>query len=215
MKRSSVLFAVAAALLTVATVVLLGWGIQSRMLVSLLPGAVTTKPLTAVCFFLCGVLFTTSLRNDATNDIVQAWCCLSIDLLMGLTLIDSIYHVDTGVTQLLFVEPPEWAENSLAPGLPSLGTIVSFLLIATVYWTRLLSRRVRLVVGCSTFSASLIATISMAACFGHAFGVQELTLNVPQVSGGMSLPAALLFVVASIGLVYLNCPLQHIAKRNS
>ena len=155
-------------------IVLLGWMAGVEGVTSVIPGAVTMKPLTAIAFTLAG--FGTASRLDAVKHTCGMLVLLSMSLAIGtysfgIRMFDSPEPIDT-----------------IQPGSPSLLTIVAFILIGA-----------RLLDLLRPLSRPLLA-IALVAIVGHLSGWPLLYYYVPGVSTGMAIHTAVGFALLSRAL---------------
>jgi PAS domain S-box-containing protein len=105
--RRYVLFAQRASVVLMAagTLVLAGWWFDIAVLKSALPGGVTMKPNTAICFILSGVALWQVPRSENVNPKRQ-WvgqaCALVSTLLGALTWGEYLWSINVGIDQFLF-----------------------------------------------------------------------------------------------------------------
>jgi len=112
--------------------VMAGWIFDIAELKSILPMWVTMKFSTALTFLLSGItLFFLALimrGKNALAQIVLPITTLSIMLLMATLLAATLLGIHSGIEDM-FIEEAEDAVKSVAPGRPSVGTMISFILI--------------------------------------------------------------------------------------
>ena len=123
----------ALALLTGA-LVLLGWALDITVLKSILPGWVSVKPNTALCFILTGLSLLpppvtpypglTSLLSNLAR-----FCGLLAGLIGALTLMEYGFSWDLGIDQRLFPEPAGTVGTSV-PGRMAPDTALCFVMLA-------------------------------------------------------------------------------------
>jgi PAS domain S-box-containing protein len=110
-----------------------GWVFHVRLLKTILPGLVTIKANTAICF----VLFGTSLwlqrkeptrTRDGRQQASRA-LALIVAVVGAVSLTEAAFGWDLGIDQFLFKEPLEEAFGSVRAGLMSQVTAANFLLL--------------------------------------------------------------------------------------
>ena len=133
----------ALALLTGA-MVLLGWALDITALKSILPGWVSVKPNTALCFILTGLSLLPSpvtpypgLTSLLSN--LARFCGLLAGLIGVLTLMEYGFTWDLGIDQRLFPEPAGTVGTSV-PGRMAPDTALCFVMLAA---TRTILRDLR------------------------------------------------------------------------
>src|SRR6267154_276936 len=96
---------VSVVLITVGTLVLVGWSFDIALLKSVLPGLATMKPNTAICFILSGVALWQAARPenvDAKRQRLAQACALVSTLIGAVTLTDYLWSLNIGIDGLLF-----------------------------------------------------------------------------------------------------------------
>lgn len=131
------------AVVLVGCLVLVGWALGIKALKSVLPGLVTTKANTALCFVLAGLSLYMLQRPSPPAPLPQAgeggrpngWgprvgyaCAAAVALLGLLTLVEYLFGRDLGIDQMLFRDAGSTAG---APGRMSPATALNFFMIGT------------------------------------------------------------------------------------
>ena len=123
--------AVALITLSIGGCVLLGWVLNIPAMKSVLPGFVTMKANTALCFVLLGFslwLLQTKRANKLMIAVAKA--CVSIVILVaGLTLAEYMFGLDFSIDQLLFKEGMN-AVLTTHPGRMAINTTVELIILA-------------------------------------------------------------------------------------
>ena len=114
--------------------VLVGWARDVPALKSVLPGWVSMKPNTALCFILTGIALlplplTQSPGLTSVISNLAHLCGLLAGLIGLLTLVESVFAWDFGIDQLLFTEPAGTVGTSV-PGRMAPDTALSFMVLA-------------------------------------------------------------------------------------
>ncbi|KAF0108989.1 MAG: histidine kinase [Anaerolineaceae bacterium] len=119
-----------AAVILVGCLALMGWIFDITVLKSLLPGAVTMKANTAVCFLLAGASLWLALSNTTDRRIqrLKQACAVIVALIGLLTLSEYLFGWNLGIDQLLFKESAG-AVGTSHPGRMAPNTALNFLLI--------------------------------------------------------------------------------------
>ena len=119
----------------VGLLVMYGWLMDIPILKTIIPGAVTMKFSTALCFFFSGIITgVTNLergRLSHKSEVIVSACSFAMLFLMLGMLVEELSGTSMGLDNLFIMESPEEARYSVSPGVPSLGTIISFLLLST------------------------------------------------------------------------------------
>ncbi len=125
----------ALALLTGA-IVLVGWALDITALKSILPGWVSVKPNTALCFILTGIsllppLVTQNPGLTKLISILARLCGLLAGLIGVLTMMEYGFTWDLGIDQRLFPEPTGTVGTS-DPGRMAPDTALCFVMLAAI-----------------------------------------------------------------------------------
>ncbi len=188
--------------MAIGVVVLLAWAAGWEAGKSLLPGAATMKPLTAVCFVLLSValLFVSSTRGGNGGTRVAAWtaraCAATVVVVGLLTALAEAFDFHLGLDTLLF-RTSVLAEGDDHPGRMSGATAQAFLLFGlalSLFHLRFRGNQT-LVQALSTAAAAL----GLLALVGYVFDVNGLYSFSPYAS--MALHTALLFVLTGAGVL--------------
>jgi hypothetical protein len=195
----------AAIIVVVGTMVMIGWFIGIPALTSILPQWVTMKFSTALSFALSGVILyiVSSLENERSTlaESVLLICSLAISTLMVVLLISIVLGFRSGIENL-FVRETEGAVKTTTPGRPSVGTMVNFIVIATIGILGIINsekyKKQLLIVGW------LVGVIGVAAVVGYIINLPLLYYTVEGVSTAMAFHTALLFTLLGAGMVILG-----------
>ena len=117
---------------------LIGWSLDVRALMAVVPGQVTMKPNTAVCFVLSAVALASlaSPGGMAGRARLRAVCAWLVIALAGSTLLEYLVGRGFGIDEALFHEPV-LGSGSSHPGRMAPNSAFNFLLLGTAF---LLSR---------------------------------------------------------------------------
>src|ERR1700761_5498286 len=135
--RSYRLFAAAAAFISIALslMVLAGWWLHIRALTSIVPGLVTMKPNTAVCFLLisiCILLLREPIAKFTPWQLAKLWlarCCALFTVVIGVgSFIERVFGLDLGI-DLLFFRNALLATKVPQPGLMAAASGAGFFLM--------------------------------------------------------------------------------------
>ena len=177
----------------VGAVVLLGWLLDIDWLKSFVPGLLTMKPNTALCFVTLGSALLLSGGGRRARRAADALAVFVVAI-AGATLAQYVLGVDLGLDQVLFREPAG-AVGTVTPARMSPITAVCFLLLAV---SLLLARLPPLTWVASTLNAFtlILATINILDVIYQA--------DAPTFLAGytqMALNTAITFVVLTVGLL--------------
>jgi two-component sensor histidine kinase/CHASE3 domain sensor protein len=180
--------------------VMVGWIAGIGPLTNVFAGLVTMKFLTAVTFVLAGIdLFAIAKRAEgdtALPRVLLPIASVTIILIMATFLAGALLNVPLGIEEFFVKEAP--TEKSVIPGMPSVGTMLAFILFASAAsFTALggpgLKTRLRVL-------GWLVALMGATAMLGFILDVEPLYYHIPGISGGMALHTAALFVLLGAGL---------------
>lgn len=194
-----------ASVFTVATgcLVLSGWFFNIPSFKSILPGIISMKFNTAVCFILSGIaLYLLDAPEPGKSKKRVAFVCSWIILFAGfLNLSEYISGYNLGIDELLWKEGPGTFGTTF-PGRMSMTTAINFILLGAFFLT-LQKRKYHWLI-----QALLIVMISgsLLVILNHLAGVSFLNA-IPQISD-TALHTAILFIVLGFG-IFCSWPLGH------
>jgi two-component system, sensor histidine kinase and response regulator len=185
----------------VGAFVLLGWMFDLSLLKSVLPGKATMKPLTALCFVLCGVtmcLITVGNDERIVNNTRRrlAVVCSSLMVAVGVaTLSEYLFAVDLKIDSLLFPNALLAEANNPLGGRISGAAALAFAFLGIALLLR--DARPRLArLFCEILSLATLV-VGMVALTGYAYGVESLYSFHAYRS--MAVHTALLFFILGLG----------------
>jgi PAS domain S-box-containing protein len=208
------LWAVAAGYLSVAVglLVLVGWAFGIDSFKSVLPGAMTMKPNTAVSLVALGIamIAATVLKPPhvpSPRRILLTRIFALVPLLIGvLTLFQYISSLNLGIDQLLFREAVI-SRGGPFPGRISPATSTSTILLSLSFL--LLDAQNDKLRRFSQWPALLATAVSLVAVLGYLYGAQQLYQIRPYAS--VALHTAVAVVALGVGFV-LSRPDRSIAR---
>ena len=199
LKKNSAFITKAASLLTIVAgcLVLAGWIFNIPSFKSVLPGIITIKFNTAVCFILSGIaLYLMEARSSSQFQKNIASVCSWIVLIIAiLNLSEYIFRFNLGIDELLWREGTGTVTTAF-PGRMSISTAVNFTLLGFVF----------LMLGKRKYhwpiQILLIAMIpgSILVIFNYLFGVSFLN-SITELNN-TALHTAILFIVLSLGVFF-------------
>lgn len=205
MKRTKLAISLSIIVIIGGASVMIGWIMDIEILKSILPIWVTMKFTTALSFFLSGfILYFISSSIENRSDIAQVGLSITtlmLLLLMATLLISVILNIHTGV-EYLFVRETKYAVNSTAPGVPSVGTMINFIIIAVVGILTLLDLK-SLYRKMHFFGLTILLTSSLAI-LGYILSLPLFYYSIDDLSTAMALHTAILFVITGIGFSILG-----------
>ncbi|MEG4345958.1 PAS domain S-box protein [Microcoleus sp. A003_D6] len=195
------------AVMAIGCTVILGWIFDVQLLKSILPGLVTMKANTAVCFILGGFsLFIQQIRrakltarkSQRNHKSLMLGCSFLIILISLLTLLQYSFNLDLGIDQLLFKE----SYTLTIPGTPGRmapNTAGAFLLLGTALLLLSESRPKYLRIQILSCCAFLIAFTGLIGYFYDKALFYQIGKNT-----GMALHTAAAFMLLSFGILFAS-----------
>ncbi len=173
--------------------VLVGWMFDLPTLKSVLPGIVAMKANTALGFVLAGLSLVIVTRGPGS--LLASRALASATALIGLlTLAQYAFHLDLGIDQMLFQEPPG-AVGTFSPGRMAATTALAFLLFGLARWLAT-SRRTMASAQLVALPVALLGFLSIA---GYVCGATAL-VGIGSYTQ-MAVHTAALFMVLALGLL--------------
>jgi hypothetical protein len=191
-------------IIAASAAVIAGWVFNVPMLKSISPAWVSMKISTAICFLLSGVSLYYMARaregDSETAQIVLFITTLIIMLLMGTLFFSGLLGVRTGIEDL-FVKDMTVAIKTVAPGRPSLPTMLNFMLMSVAAILTLVDFK-RLRTAHRTIGI-VIGLIGAIAITGYIVGAEALYYYFEGINSAIALNTACLFVLLGAGLLCL------------
>ncbi|MEG4082486.1 PAS domain S-box protein [Microcoleus sp. POL10_C6] len=195
------------AVMAIGCTVILGWIFDLQLLKSILPGLVTMKANTAVCFILGGFsLFIQQIRRakltarkpqkNYKNLILVS--SFSIILISILTLVQYSFNLDLGIDQLLFKESYTLTITG-TPGRMAPNTAAAFLFLGTALLLLSERRPKYLRIQILSCSALLIAFTGLIGYFYDKALFYQIGNNT-----GMALHTSAAFMLLSFGILFAS-----------
>jgi hypothetical protein len=206
LKNSSAFITKVASLITIVVgcFVFAGWFFDIPSFKSILPGIVSIKFNTAVCFILSGIaLYLLETPSISGSRKIVASLCSWIVLLIGiLSLSEYIFGYNLGIDELLWKEGPGTFATAF-PGRMSISTAVNFTFLGVIF-PMLGKRKYHWPI---QFLIIAIIPGSVLVILNYLFGVSFLN-SIPQLNN-IALPTAILFIVLCWG-IFNSSPLGYI-----
>jgi signal transduction histidine kinase len=185
----------------VPCLVLIGWTFNLLTLRSILPGQPQMVPNTALTFIVASVsLWMLWKEKKSGRASIASWvCALAVILICLLTLGEYLTGADLGFDRLLFRERLQATSTSF-PGRSSPHTALSFLFIGSA----LLLMRVKTTRAyrLAQVFALMVTLIALMALVGYIYQVAFL-YSITSYTG-MALHTALLFIILSVGILFIH-----------
>lgn len=197
-RYSKGIVAVSAAVALLSFMVLLGWGFNVPLFKSVVPGYITMKANTAVCFLLMAVSFLLQVYSTKPVKLIANVLIVIAMLIVFVTLLQYITGIDFKVDQLLFSD--SMSSNPLHPGRMSPITAICFLFLGVVLLTFEITEHYYRLVMQSLLH--LVTLLSFTAIVGYVFDVPGFyTLSVLTTMAVHTALALFTFSIA-LSLVY-------------
>ena len=182
-------------------IVMAGWFLDIAALKSILPVWVTMKFSAALAFVLSGIelyYIARFQKNDREVSIIVIPVVSMIILLLMTSLLASTFlGMNVGIEEM-FVKEQSSAIRSVAPGMPSVATMINFVLIAMAGILKIsnisMARKLFVMFGV------LVALIGAVAVTGYAIAWPLLYFQITGVSTAMALHTAILFCLWGAGM---------------
>ncbi len=172
-RRKALVLGLAGVAFAIGACVLLGWAIGARALVTLLPGQVTMKANTAVCFVLSAFALA-SLEAGAPRGRAGRLgdaCAALVIALSAATLLEYLSGRGLGIDELLFREPVIGSGTS-HPGRMASNSALNFLLLGVSFLlARRTSERGMRLAQMLVFAATFV---TLLAVLGYVYRAQVL-----------------------------------------
>jgi signal transduction histidine kinase len=150
-------------------IVLVGWGLDNEFLKSILPGAGTMKPNTAVCMALLGMSLVLGIGSGRSvwRLPVAVACAIAGIAVASITLLEYLSRADIGIDRLLFPNGQEGA--ALSSGRMAQATALGFILLGI----SLVCLHANRAVAAQTIALPA-GFLSVVAGIGYMFGARSL-----------------------------------------
>lgn len=170
--------ACAAITILVGLLIMVGWWLHIAALMSIVPGLVTMKPNTALCFILAGIallLLRAPVGNPTLASTAETWIarfCSVILMMIGIaTYGERAFGWHTGIDEILFHQTL-LATGVPRPGLMAAATAFSFFLLGVIFltldWETTRKRRP------AQLLAVMVILIGFVSLLGYLYGVHLL-----------------------------------------
>lgn len=181
----------------VGLLVLVGWIFDIAFLKSVLPGLVTMKANTALCFILSGAsLFILRVEWKSQRVFYAGYACaIAVILTGGLTLTEYITGLNLRIDELFFTDELN-AVSTFTPGRMAVATALSFFLLGFALMLFGVRRAFGLMQGLIFVSLS----ISLLALLGYLHSADSLYRIFPYTP--VALHTAVTFTLLSLGILW-------------
>jgi signal transduction histidine kinase len=187
----------------IGIIVIIGWIFDIHVLKNISSSFVTMKLSTAISFVMSGVIIylmnEIKAKNSSVAKVYLPAPIIVIIFFMITLLVSNLAGIRTGIEDI-FISETE-AVKSLTPGRPSVGTMVSFILviIASLLFTMDQQRnKLFFIVG------DVIIAISGLSLIGYATDLSFLYYEIENVSTAMALHTSITFILVGISMILLS-----------
>jgi hypothetical protein len=184
--------------------VILGWIFDVSLLKSLSPAWISMKFDAALAFVFSGlILYFIAQTREGDSDaapVVLPIASLVILLLIGTLLFGNLLGVRTGAEEL-FIRDTSSVPTTATPGMPSLPTMVNFLLIASAAILALFNPE-KLTAMLKNIGLT-VGSVGGIAVLGYLINIPLLYYFIAGVNNAMACHTAILFVFLGAGFLCL------------
>lgn len=185
-------------IITLGLIVLLGWMFNIQLLKTVLPGYVSMKINTAICFVLVGSIFA-ALVNGKWN----IYCKLIsfFLILFGIaSLSQNIFNWDLGIDQLIMADDDPLNNYYSSPGRPSQTSALCFSLIGFAFTgINSINNNLKLI---AQYCLHVVTLFSFIAIVGYLFNVPAFYKL--SFFASMAIHTSFAFFVLSIGVSFIQ-----------
>jgi len=187
---------------TVGLVVVIGWIFNIAIFESLTPNSVTMKFSTAISFLMSSVILYLINESKCKNSELARGLLPAPNMIilfyMLTLLVSNFTGINTGIENLFIMEKAG-AQGSVLPGVPSIATMISFLLITSVSILSLIryekhDQETRIIGG-------IICGVGVTALLGYVANIPLLYYRINGFSSAMAIHTAITFLL--IGIAFM------------
>jgi PAS domain S-box-containing protein len=184
-----------------SSLITLGWWLDVPALKLSVPGFITIKANVAISLIFAGLtLWLASIKPPTRWTIGLVRGGASLITLMGLlTLSEIIFHLDFGIDQWFFSDPPTTASQTLRPGQMAPPAALNLVLIGCAFWCITLQRRAYSLL----FQTLIYLVIVISALIFISFLYQLQPRYTVDMFMATAPPTAGLFLLLGVGMLSL------------
>ena len=204
MVKLSIAKIIAGLSIVVGCMVMVGWYLDITVITSILPQWIRMKFATAACFVFSGIIvyalsWGKEKWKEARQIILTIFPALVV-LVMGTLFLGSVFGFQTGMENIAFIDVHEIA-TPIFQGRPSVATMVSFLLIATIGLLFNFNRTTR-----KTFSVigAIVGTIGFVGVVGYLTNMHTLYYEIPGFSNAIAIHTTILFALLGVAIYLIG-----------
>jgi hypothetical protein len=203
-KKRKIAKVLSLAVITAGVVVMIGWIFNVSILKSISPYWVSMKFDTAIAFVLSGIslyFIVRAIEGEFDKaQIVLSVTSLIIILLMGILFFSALLKIHTGIEDL-FIQEAAGTAKTVAPGQPSVPTMINFILIAVAgIFTMFNSAKLQSQLKTIGLAVGIIGALAVV---GYIINAPHLYYYVKGINSAMACHTAVLFVLLGTGLLCL------------
>ena len=186
-------------------VVMAGWYLEIEVLKSILPIWVSMEFTTALSFFISGIILNFVYRiiqeESTLSQTILIISTLILWLIMITFLLSTFMSTNIGIENLFTIETVN-AVKTPSVGRPSIGTLLSFMSVASVGAIGMNGlREMRLYI---YIIGMLLISVAFIAILGYIISVPQLYYYSEEYGSGMAVHTAILFLLIGIGFYIIG-----------
>ena len=183
--------------------IIIGWIFDITLLKSITSSWATTKFSSALSFVFAGILL------YAISKLQQRWNKLEYYLLVSSSTAITIIILPLLISRLLnkyvglenlFINEINYAVNTIIPGMPSIITMVGFILIIISSIILSIELRNKILIKSLNLVILLLLLLGITPLIGYIFNLPMLYLDYGTNRSATSFASAILFILSAIGL---------------
>ncbi|MGQ0376556.1 MAG: PAS domain S-box protein, partial [Nitrososphaerota archaeon] len=189
----------------IGVIVIIGWFFDIQVLKSLSPSFVTMKLSTAISFVMSGIIIylmnEIKQKDSSFTKLFLVSPIIIIIFFMVTLFVSNIFGARTGIEDILIKETE--TTRSVTAGRPSIGTMVSFILIVILSLAFIINpqkNKLSFIIG------TIIVAISSLSLIGYATDLSFLYYEIEGKSTAMALHTSIAFAVAGTSMILLSKP---------
>lgn len=213
MEKSKIIKSLSLIVILSGAIVMIGWILEIEALISINPNWVTMKLITALSFFLSGIILYFIVckiegGRSVLDQIILTISTILILFFMLNLLMSSFFNFSTGIEHLFVYELNDAVKTTI-PGRPSIGTMINFIMVSiagilSLFEVKNISHKIYLI-------GIMVLIVGCVAVLGYIASVPLLYYTITGYSTAMALHTAILFILIGIG--FINCREIRIEKK--
>jgi len=200
-KNLKIVFFAGIVAITISLTVILGWVFDIALLKTMIPGYVSMKLNTALCFLFTATILILFLKNKWYN--LTLFLSLVLTVFSLASLSQDIFGYNLGLDQLLIIDFDAIDNGETSPGRPSPTTSICFFLFGLVFIVFHMTNFIAQKIGqYALHLITLIAFIAFIAFLGYLFNVP--TLYKLSFFTSMAIHTSAIFLMLSILVSFIH-----------